>query len=132
MKPFQHAKNSSKKFGGIAEDYLEIHNWFDHTKSHIADMRHRALLHNAWGIWMSESIFGTLIVKPDGTPYRTSYILTSDGNKVQVRDVGEQHVLEDMGRIPSIEECMREMPMLNWFGGQRKLLRTIKMVDLVD
>ena len=31
--PFKHAESSSRKFGGKAEDYLAIHNWFDESKS---------------------------------------------------------------------------------------------------
>jgi len=118
MKPWSHARVSAKKFGGDPHDYLEIHTWFDHTKGHIADVRHRAVLHNAWGIWLSESVFGT-------------YIVNSAGKKVQVRDIGEQHVLDDLGRIPSLEECLREMPMLVWLGGpiRKKKLMQIGVVD---
>lgn len=135
MKPFKHARISAKKFGGIPEDYLEIHNWFDHTKAHIADMRHRALLHNAWGIWLSESVFGEIIILPNGSAKKTSYITNSEGKKVQVRDIGEQHVIDDLGRIPSIEECMREMPMLQWFGGpirNKKIITLDKIKELIE
>ncbi len=93
-------------------------------------MRHRALLHNAWGIWLCESIFGELIVMPDGTPKRTSYITNSQGQKIQVRDIGEQHVLDDMGRIPSVEEAMRELPMLNWLGGPIKKRKIVRLADV--
>ena len=34
--PLLHAKSSVKKFGGEVEDYIDIHNWFDETKSWIA------------------------------------------------------------------------------------------------
>lgn len=130
MKPYSHARISAHRFGGEPEDYMEIHNWFDHTKSHIADIRHRALLHNAWGIWLCESIFGELIVMPDGTVKKTSYITNSEGKKVQVRDIGEQHVIDDMGRIPSVEEAMRELPMLNWLGGPIRKKKIIRLADI--
>lgn len=39
---WHHAKNSSRRFRGKPEDYLEIHRWFDQTKAHLADARHRA------------------------------------------------------------------------------------------
>jgi len=29
--PQQHAVSSARKFGGIPEDYVEIHKWFDAT-----------------------------------------------------------------------------------------------------
>ena len=85
--PFKHAESSSRKFGGKAEDYLAIHNWFDESKSFFTDFRHRALRHHAEGIFLAERIFGVTIVN-------------SDGERVPVRYVGEQHVKEDLGRIP--------------------------------
>ena len=32
MKAFNHCKSSVKYFGGIEEDYVEIHQWFDNQK----------------------------------------------------------------------------------------------------
>lgn len=113
MKPFLHGKVSVKKFGGKEEDYQKIHDWFDQTKAHVADMRHRAILHNSFGIFLCEQVFGT-------------YIVNSDGNKVQVRDIAEQHVLDDLGTIPTIQDYLDEMPMYEWLGGpKRKLKRRI-------
>ena len=77
--PLKHAQSSARKFGGRAEDYLPIHNWFDESKSFLADFRHRALRHHAEGIFLLEKLFGVAVVN-------------SDGNQVPVRDVGEQHV----------------------------------------
>ena len=56
--PYHHALSSVRKWGGQVEDYLPIHNWFDSTKAHMADFRHRALRHHAEGIFLMESIFG--------------------------------------------------------------------------
>lgn len=100
MKPYIHAEISVKKYGGKIEDYLPIHNFFDQTKAHHADMRHRLVLHNAWGIFMCEKVLGTSIVN-------------SDGKTVQVRDIGEDHVLQDLGRIPSLSECIQQVPIEN-------------------
>jgi len=47
-----HALSSAKKWGGVTEDYLEVHNWFDESKSITADFRHRALRHHAKGIFV--------------------------------------------------------------------------------
>jgi hypothetical protein len=93
MKPFIHAESSAKKFGGQPEDYLEIHNLLDSSKSVIADNRHRALTHNSWFLFILEKIFGVTITN-------------SDGKKVSVRDVGEQHIIEDFrGQfIPSAQD----------------------------
>lgn len=80
-------------------------------------MRHRTLLHSSFGIYIAERIFGT-------------YIINSDGKKVQTRDIAEQHVLEDMGQIPSVSDYLQHLPLLNWLGGKKRKLT--KMIDLVD
>ncbi len=33
--PLVHCKSSVKKFGGIPEDYIDIHNWFDENFDRI-------------------------------------------------------------------------------------------------
>ena len=38
MKPFIHAKNSAKKFGGSYLDYLPIHNEMDSSKAALPDV----------------------------------------------------------------------------------------------
>ena len=77
--PYHHAESSVIKWGGDVKDYVAIHSWFDESKAHIADFRHRALRHHTEGIFMCESIFGVTIVN-------------SQGRKVPVRFIGEQHV----------------------------------------
>jgi hypothetical protein len=76
MKPYLHARISAKKFGGIPEDYIEIHDWFDSTKAHIPDARHRLVLHNAYGIFLCEQVFGEIVQMPNGTFKRAPYIPT--------------------------------------------------------
>lgn len=111
MKPSLHAKNSVRKHGGKPEDYLDIHEWFDQTKAHVADMRHRAVLHNSMGIYICAQVFGVT---------RTN----SDGKTYDVRDIGEDHVIEDLGRIPSLHECLAGMKLSDVLGArQRKSYR---------
>lgn len=104
MKPWIHSQISAKKFGGVPEDYLHIHDWFDHTKSVIADVRHRAILHSAFGIYLCEQVFGQTMKN-------------SAGKIISVRDVGEQHVLDDMGEIPSMEKWFGTMKIEEWMTG---------------
>ena len=106
--PFYHAQSSVRKYGGSINDYLPIHNWFDASKSHIGDVRHRALRHHSEGIFLCEQIFGVTI-------------LNSDGRSVPVRFIGEQHVVEDLGRIPAPSEWLSEMPIKPWMGPRSKL-----------
>lgn len=102
-KPYIHAVSSARKFGGKWEDYIAIHDWFDATKAIIADPRHRALRHHTEGIFLCERIFGTVIQN-------------SAGRSVSVRDIGEQHVLEDFGGrfIPSAQDYLSEINLQPW------------------
>lgn len=102
-KPYIHAQSSAKTYGGTPEDYLDIHNWFDETKSQMADQRHRALRHHAEGIFLCERIFGVTRVNSANRTY-------------SVRDIGEQHVLQDFnGRfIPSAQDYLMEMNIQDW------------------
>lgn len=112
MKPLLHAKVSVRKFGGIAADYIDIHNWFDQTKSHVADARHRLVLHNAFGIFLCEQAFGTIVQKGNGEFVRMPYIINSSNKEISIRDVAEQHVLDDLGYIPSLDECLASVPSM--------------------
>lgn len=114
--PLHHSISSAKKHGGVPEDYLPIHNWFDETKMHYPDMRHRALRHHAEGIFWCEKEFGV-------------YIVNSDGKKVPTRVIGEQHCMEDMGFIPTIKDYLDNMTITGWMfkpGDGRKVLKKIK------
>jgi hypothetical protein len=117
--PYHHALSSVQKWGGCVEDYQPIHDWFDESKAHMADFRHRALRHHSEGIFLSEKIFGKTITN-------------SDGRIVPVRYVGEQHVNEDLGRIPTMAdwfECIK--PEHSWmFGRGKNLEKELANADL--
>jgi hypothetical protein len=99
--PFHHAQSSVRKWGGTVGDYLAIHSWFDESKAFLGDFRHRALRHHAEGIFLCEKLFGVTIT-------------TSDGRLVPVRWIGEQHVKEDLGRIPTASEWLRCIRPESW------------------
>lgn len=104
-----HAKSSARKFGGKPEDYIAIHEWFDASKAHVPDFRHRALRHHSQGIFWAEEVFGRTIVN-------------SQGNEVPVRAVGEQHVFEDFGMIPTLQDWLQNMDKKDWmFAGAKAL-----------
>src|SRR5438270_6450206 len=63
---YHHALSSVKKWGGSAEDFLPLHQWFDESKAVTADFRHRALRHHAEGIFMLERFFGPTITLSTG------------------------------------------------------------------
>jgi len=105
-----HSISSVRKWGGEVGDYLPLHQWFDKSKEIIADPRHRALRHHAEGIFMLESIFGVTIIN-------------SAGREVPVRLIGEQHVMEDLGTIPSFADWARLIEPQAWMmRGQPKLV----------
>lgn len=113
MKPHLHANISAKQHGGIAADYMKIHEFIDHSKSAIADVRHRSMLHSAWGIYVVSQVFGDLMVN-------------SDGKAVSVRDIAEEHVIQDLGFIPTLDDWLEKMPIEPWMSGTRK---TRKVLD---
>jgi hypothetical protein len=103
--PYHHALSSVKRHGGCVEDYLPIHQWFDDTKELYADARHRALRHHSHGIFECERIFGVTIH-------------TSNGREIPTRVIGEQHVKEDCGFIPTVKDWLCNIQIQPWMGMQ--------------
>lgn len=103
-KPYTHAVSSAKRFGGVPEDYLAVHDFLDSSKSALADNRHRCLTHNSWFLSaVLERVFGPTLTN-------------SDGRRVSVREVGERHVLEDYGMkfIPTPQDFLADLPVADW------------------
>jgi len=116
MKPFLHAKKSVIKHKGKVDDYLEIHEFLDSSKAHVPDMRHRAILHSSFGIYIAQQVFGI-------------YNTNSDGIDYCVRDICEEHILEDLGFIPTVENYLSEMPYYSWLNGKHSNIVSFRMVD---
>lgn len=97
MKPLDHSRHSVHRYGGVIEDYLEVHEFLDMTKAAHPDMRHRAILHHSMGPFIAIQVFG-----------RT---LTNSNNKVvDVRQLCEDHIIEDLGRIPTVSDFLDLIP----------------------
>lgn len=105
MKPYIHARSSAKKYGGKPEDYMDLHQEMDNTKSAIADVRHRVVMHSSYGCFLIEKIFGATRVNSAGKTYST-------------RDVAEDHIIEDLGFIPSLDKWLSHMSIEPWMGGK--------------
>jgi hypothetical protein len=106
VKPYIHAKNSVKRYGGDIADYMPIHDWFDSTKAAYANFQHRAILHHSFGIFLAEQLFGKTLTN-------------ADGKVVSVRDVAEDHVKEDCGgRIPTIQDWLGKLEPEAWMLGR--------------
>jgi hypothetical protein len=101
--PYHHALSSVRTWGGVVADYLPLHAWLDESKAIIADYRHRALRHHAEGIFMLERVFGPTLT-------------LATGRIIPTRWVGELHVREDLGRIPSFADWARAIRPEPWMG----------------
>jgi hypothetical protein len=112
--PWDHARSSARKWGGVATDYIKIHEWFDETKKWIGHSEHRMFRHHSEGIFECEQRFGMTITN-------------SDGKDVYVRYIGEQHVKEDcFGYIPSAKEWFKAIKSGK---PEEWMIRTLKIED---
>lgn len=114
---YHHSLSSVKKWGGEVKDYLAIHEWFDASKALHGDFRHRALRHHAEGIHMAVQLFG----HPDDHT-----ITTSAGRKVPVTWIGEQHVIEDCGFIPTFGDWAIQIQPQPWMNQPVKLSKVLE------
>jgi hypothetical protein len=111
MNSLYHAKSAAHKWGGTYLDYIDIEEFIDSSKKIIGDHRHRALYHHTEGVWLCQRIFGRVI---------------HIGQKeVPVRLIAEQHIIEDLGWLPSPHDYWQNMELKTWMGG--KLHRFVKV-----
>jgi hypothetical protein len=116
--PYHHSLSSVKKWGGDVYDYIHIHHWFDESKSLYADFRHRALRHHSKGIFECEEKFGLTIQ-------------LSNGNTIPTRWVAEQHVTEDLGRIPSIQDWFSLIKPESWMFRPQKIEQELIVEEIL-
>lgn len=108
MNPVIHTENSVKKFGGTTPEdfqkYLAIHKKMDCSKAYFSDNRHRVLTHHMF--WVQEVML----------PLFGDFITLENSKKVSVKDICEQHILEDfrMKFIPTVQDYLQEVPMTEW------------------
>lgn len=132
MKPICHARNSVRKWGGRFEDYLRIHEFIDSSKSSHADVRHRAVLHSAFGIYITEQVFANYCRGVSGDTIPVGYFRNSDNVTVSVRDVAELHVLEDLGRIPPLSDYLNQMTLATWMGGPIDRSKPVRHIPMEE
>jgi hypothetical protein len=107
MKPIYHSRIHCKKYGGVPDDYADIDDFIDSSKACHPDVRHRAILHSSFGCFIVEKVFGR---------ERTN----SDGRIYSPRDIAEDHILQDLGFIPSVEQYLNNMNVADWMSGTKK------------
>lgn len=103
-KPHIHAIRDVKQWGGKEEDYTAIHDLMDSSKEAFASNAHRVATHNIWFVHkILPRIFGDTITN-------------SDGKRVSVKDIGEQHCLLDFrGKfIPTLQDWAENIEFKMW------------------
>lgn len=109
-----HAKSSSLRFGGEPDDYVAIHLWFDEPKCHVGNWTQRALRHHTYGIQQAVEHFGPWITR------------ASDGKRVSTRLLSEQHLMEDLGVLPTVQDWLQHLDVQPWMASAaRKLSREL-------
>lgn len=113
MNSWFHAKSAARKWGGTPDDYIDIEEFIDSSKKILGDVRHRAIYHHTEGVWLCQQIFGRVITvqKQHGAV------------EVPVRLIAEQHILEDLGWLPSPADYLTRISIEqnDWMsGGIRK------------
>src|SRR6478609_1627781 len=122
MVPYIHAELSAKRFGGVPQDYIDIHELMDSSKAAYSNNAHRILTHNSWFmVTILPKVFGHM---------RTN----SEGKKYPVKDVGEYHILEDfkMRFIPTVQDYIEDMGVPDWVnngGGVPNRLKNKKIKE---
>ena len=118
--PYIHSVSSVKKFGGILEAYLPIHKKMDCSKAYLSSNIHRLLTHHPF--WIHEvmiPIFGDVIDN-------------GSGKMVSVKDICEQHLLEDFGNrfIPTVQDYFENIELKIWMnngiGGEPQSVTNLK------
>tara|TARA_B110000046_G_scaffold55120_1_gene61540 strand:- start:1697 stop:2116 length:420 start_codon:yes stop_codon:yes gene_type:complete len=116
--PLKHAESSAKKWGGKAEEYLDIHTKMDCSKKYFPDNRHRMLTHNMF------FIFEVII------PIYGAYFTNSIGKSVSTKDVCELHILEDyhMRYIPTPQDWLENLQLKSWMqNGMGEVPSSVKL-----
>ena len=92
------------RFGGDPITFTPLVAWFDQTKRYYEGPKHRVLLHNAFGAFLAEQVFGTLVhPRPD--------------RAVGVRDIAEMIIMVRTGHIPTLQDLFGRIPIQPWMHG---------------
>jgi hypothetical protein len=97
MKPLQHAKGTEVRHGGTWLDYIKVHSFIDSSKATFATTAHRALLHNQLGLELAVRIHGPVITN-------------SDGVALDTRQIVIEHLEEDVGMVPTLDQWLAGIP----------------------
>lgn len=121
MSPYHHARIHAKKWNGHPDDFIKVDEFIDSSKYCFPDVRHRALLHSTFGIMMAEQVFGPTITM-------------STGKQVPTREIVLDHILQDLGFVPTVGHYLENMVICDWMSGTEKRRKAIerKYIKLED
>lgn len=111
--PLHHSISSARQWGGEPDEYMHLHLFFDQSKAAMCHFTHRALLHHSMGIDLCIKVFGPTLT-------------LSTGRVIPTRWVAEQHVREDLGRIPTMQDWFSNLRAQPWMNAPRRLSRELE------
>ena len=103
---------SVEEWGGEIADYLPIHDFIDQDFGLGVLQENRRVRHHSEGIFLAESVFGSVITN-------------RDQRVIPTRVIVELHVNKDLGRIPSVSEILMGIKVQSWMMKVAKPSRTI-------
>ena len=116
MKPIEHSQIHARKYGGKPEDYIEIDTFLDSSKACHGTMAHRAIYHHTLGCFLIETLFGYELQNSDGKMYSP-------------RQIAEDHIIQDLGWLPTPDDWLKCMEIKPWFGNPMSQSKTFSLVD---
>jgi hypothetical protein len=106
-----HAVSSANAFGGVPADYEALHAWMDRGRGGTDSLLHRVLAHHTEGIADAVERFGPAI-------------RNSQGREVPTSLLARQHVIEDLGFVPSLAHYMELLHCPRWASRPARLLHS--------
>lgn len=114
-----HSVSSVNSFGGAPEDYHELHRWMDRSRSGTDKLLHRMLAHHTQGIQDAVALFGDTITNSKGRQVPTSLL-------------AHQHVVEDLGFVPTLDHYIELLHCPRWASKPARLLHSKLTLSLDD
>src|SRR5262245_21562880 len=114
MKPLQHARITAHRYGGEWRDWIAMHDWIDRSKAIFPSMQHRMFLHSDFGGWLTVKIHDEAIRSKSGTVIST-------------HDLFRDHQVEDLGRVVTLAEWLREIDD-NYWARRRRPPRQLEQI----
>lgn len=106
-----HSVSSANAFGGEPEDYHDLHQWMDRGRAGTDRLLHRMLAHHTQGIKDAEQVFGVTITN-------------SRGRKVPTTLLASQHIVEDLGFVPTLDHYLELLRCPRWASKPARLLHS--------